>query len=357
MKAKRWNILVLGMSVFLLAVFALPTILIDPYFHFHPPFSVYLLNSERYQNDGIVKHFSYDALITGTSMTENFKTSQMNEIFGVNAVKVPFAGGSYKEIDENLQTAIEYNPDLKLVVRGLDTGSLDLEKDRMGYSEMPTFLYDKNPWNDVNYVLNKSILFQGTYPAFLLIKNQGDSTTFDDYFSWGEDMEYGKEAILKNYQRNDVRAKEYQMTEEDRTRIFANIEQNVLETVRKNPQITFYYFFTPYSILWWDSMNQNGRVKYEMEVQRMVIEQLLPFENLKLYSWFDEETLTGNLENYKDLVHYGPHINEKMLVWMREGNGELTWENYERYLAEIEKYYLNYDYDNLFEETGGTYGI
>lgn len=347
MEAKKWNIWVLGGCAALLILFALPTIVLDPYFHFHAPVSAYLLNNERYQNDGIVKHFSYDALITGTSMTENFKTSQMDELFEVNSIKAPFAGGSYKEIDENIQTAIKYNSDLKIVVRGLDTGSLDAEKDRMGYTDMPEFLYDNNPFNDVNYVLNKSIFFQGTYPMFLLMRNQGASTTFDEYFSWGADMAFGREAILNNYQREDGQ-ETYQMTEADRKRIRENIEQNVLAAVRANPQITFYYFLTPYSILWWDSVNQSGKVQYEIETQRIVIEQMLSCENLKLYAWFDKTELIENLNNYKDLVHYSPEINEKILLWMKEGEGRLSQENYEEYLAYIEKFYSNYDYDSLF---------
>lgn len=47
---------------------------IDPYFHYRKPNVdgyFYTLYNERSQNNGISKHFDYDALITGTSMTEN----------------------------------------------------------------------------------------------------------------------------------------------------------------------------------------------------------------------------------------------------------------------------------------------
>ena len=39
----------------------------DPYFHYHGPFSSfsYRLYEERYINDGISRHFNYDAIITG----------------------------------------------------------------------------------------------------------------------------------------------------------------------------------------------------------------------------------------------------------------------------------------------------
>lgn len=49
-------------------------------YHYHAPLEdfAYLLdrNNERYQNYGILSHFSYDTIITGTSLTENFKSSE-----------------------------------------------------------------------------------------------------------------------------------------------------------------------------------------------------------------------------------------------------------------------------------------
>ena len=107
---------------------------IDPYFHYHKPYTdsyYYDLNNQRSQNDGISKHFDYNALITGTSMTENFKTSELNEIFGVNSVKVSYSGGSYKEMNDNLVIALKNNSNLKMVVRGLDTGMFFDAPDRM----------------------------------------------------------------------------------------------------------------------------------------------------------------------------------------------------------------------------------
>ena len=57
----------------------------DPYFHFHKPFSFvrYRLYDERYTNDGISRHFDYNAMITGTSMAQNFKHIYMMIIHGM----------------------------------------------------------------------------------------------------------------------------------------------------------------------------------------------------------------------------------------------------------------------------------
>lgn len=64
--AKKWfrscMALLLAVIALLLAVFWV----FDPFFHFHKPFSFvsYRLYDERYGNDGISRHFDYDAVIT-----------------------------------------------------------------------------------------------------------------------------------------------------------------------------------------------------------------------------------------------------------------------------------------------------
>ena len=81
MKSQTWNKIVIMGTLAVLAVCAAATIYIDPFFHYHAPLQEYQypINEERYQNDGIVKHFEYDALITGSSMCENFKTTEFDE--------------------------------------------------------------------------------------------------------------------------------------------------------------------------------------------------------------------------------------------------------------------------------------
>ena len=129
--AKKFNILAIALTFLFISCMALVIIIIDPYFHYHAPISglVYKFLEERYQNNGIVRHFEYDAIITGTSMTQNFKTSEMDKLFGTNAIKVTYSGGEYKEINDNLVVALRSNQNIKLVLRGVDYNNLLHDKD------------------------------------------------------------------------------------------------------------------------------------------------------------------------------------------------------------------------------------
>ena len=106
MKVKIWLISWLIIVVSALSVLGFWVYKIDPFFHYHKPDLegyFYPLNNERSQNDGISKYFDYDALISGTSMTQNFRTTEADKIFGCNSIKVAYSGGSYKEINDNIE--------------------------------------------------------------------------------------------------------------------------------------------------------------------------------------------------------------------------------------------------------------
>ena len=160
MKASKWNTLVLGGTLGILLFVAVATIVIDPFLHYHKPLAglEYPLLDERYQNDGIARHFSYDALITGTSMTQNFKPSEFDQLWGTEAVKIAFSGASYREVNENICRALEYNDKIRYVLRSLDSSVLNQPADQNTYEGYPEYLFDSNPFNDVQYLLNKEVV-------------------------------------------------------------------------------------------------------------------------------------------------------------------------------------------------------
>lgn len=80
---KKWTTAIFAVILILLLLSMTMIVVIDPLFHYHAPLDglAYPLEDERYINDGILRHFDYDAVIAGSSMTENFKTSEANILY------------------------------------------------------------------------------------------------------------------------------------------------------------------------------------------------------------------------------------------------------------------------------------
>lgn len=349
---KKWSIAVLSSVFILLAGLGTVTAAVDPYFHYHAPLDSleYPINDERYQNDGIVKHFEYEAIITGSSMVQNFKTTEFNSLFHMTSIKVPFSGGSYKEINENLERAVEANSDIQLVIRGLDYNRLGDLKDDMRYPVefYPVYLYDNKLCNDVKYIFNKSVLLNNSYSVFEFTKRGGRTTDFDSYKNWNAAFTFGKDAVDAVYVRSEKSDITIEMTDEDYQNLQEHLRQNITQLVSDNPQIDFYLFFTPYSIYYWDSLNQSGMLNKQLELEKETIKALLPYKNLYLFSFFDEFDMICDLNNYKDIAHYGENVNSQILLWMHNKEHLLTEENYEEYCDKVYKFYTTFDYDTLF---------
>lgn len=324
--------------------------MVDPYFHYHAPDTeryFYILDNERSMNNGISRYFEYDALITGTSMVQNFMVSEMNELFGVNAVKVPFAGGTYKEINDNLSVALENNEDLRIVVRGLDMDMFSFMEDS---GELPTYLYDDNPVNDVQYLLNRDVVFNRVYQMYL---DRGEedfvpgTTSFDIYSNWQELQDFGINSVFPDGIEYAGADGAVYLTEDEKSVILENITQNVTLLADKYPDVEFYYFFTPYSIAWWMDLAAWGTIYRQIESEQYVIELMLEHENIHLYSFNNRTDITTDLNNYANPVHYGQWINSMILKWMHDGDYLLTKDNYLDYLAEELAFYSTFDYNSL----------
>ena len=201
--AKKWFRLFFILQCVVLFLIILLVVVVDPYFHYHKPIEgiSYRLYEERYVNDGISRHFDYNAIITGTSMTQNFKTSEFDELFGVTSVKEPFSGAGFEELANNLDRTLSYNEDCKTVLMCMDYNGLNREYDWKQYEDYPEYLYDNNLFNDTSYVLNKSILYRGCFNNLFMTLAGEESTSFDEYASWG--AAYGFEQIMKSYERRE----------------------------------------------------------------------------------------------------------------------------------------------------------
>lgn len=348
-KQKKWFLGTLTGSIAALLLILLAMVVLDPYFHYHGkiPGISYRLYNERYINSGIVKNFEYDAIITGTSMNQNFKTSQLDKLWGTNSIKSTFSGAGFREIKENLERAFESDNEIKYILWGIDYLGLFREADWQQYDDYPDYLYDNKLLNDVSYVWNKELIFQGMVNNLLMTLQGEESTTFDEYSSWEGGR--GWESISQTYWRSDeILPMEYEITDYEKKIVEENIQSNIVDLVKNHPETQFVLFYTPYSALYWEYHYRNGTLEKQLQYEKIATEMLLECENVHLFTFCQETEMTGNVNNFRDKEHYVAEINDLILQWITEGKGLVTKDNYEDIIAWEREYYMNYDYDILY---------
>lgn len=345
MEGKRWNSIVIAGTLAILAMLAGVTVLVDPFLHYHggQNFLAYPLKYERYQNDGIARHYEYDSIITGTSMCQNFKCSEFNELWGAAAIKITNSGASYHESCENIRRAFWHNANVKNVLCSLDGNRLNYPAYEDEYEEYPQYLYDNNPFNDVNYLLNKEVALK-TIAVLNYTRSGQKTTTMDEYGSWSQYKSFGKESVLASFNLIEEREEEWELTDEDIEQIQENVNQNFVKLAEQYPDTNFYLFFPPYSICYWEALVRTKQLNAQLEAQKMSVEMLLAADNVKVFDFSYRIDITENLNNYTDTLHYGEWINTEILQMMAEGEGLLTRDNLEEYYDVLREMYSTYDY-------------
>lgn len=353
-RANKWLIGTLIALALLLAAFAGVCVYIDPFCHYHAPLSGYDYSivaetvGSMYLNDGIIRHFDFDGVITGTSMTENFKPSEADELFGGKFIKVPLEAANYEEINTQIKRIYKHGKDPKYIIRSLDSSSLFWEKDKKNrdFSDAE-YLYNDNPFDDVKYLFNFDVFTKYTVNVLKArMQRDGSPLDLDIYCRW--DHPTGKDVVLASYTVNTADEKAV-FTQEDKVQVLENIRLNITDIAYKHPETTFICFFPPYSICSWEKLNAEKTLNRTIEAQRTAAEELLKCPNIKLFGFDDQYDIICDLENYRDESHYCAAINSELLKMMSDGIGQLTLGNYEDYFDKNERFYSDYDYSWLRE--------
>lgn len=346
----------IGLTALLLLFFALCTALVvyvDPFFHYHEPLPgfPYIVDNQLSQNPGMAASMKYDSCIIGSSMTVNFDTDDFNEFLGLDTKKLSYSG-AYPRDDYNIlsivfdkSTYARKNSDVKAVFLAMDVPTMTAATDTTKYP-LPLHLYDKNPFNDVKYVLNKDVLLQ--YIMRPLIQKKGSDLS-EIYFSWWTPEYYNIQWVMHNYEEPEKNPEPvtwdmvYPTTKE-------NLEVNILPFIEKNPDTKFYVFFPPYSILYWHNVQQENSYDATFEQYRYIAERLLEYDNVKLFYFQNMEEVT-DLNNYADYSHYKPEINRFMVECFSNGNFEIrSVDEMATALEKMKDIVENYDYDALFSK-------
>ena len=333
-----------------LVITALTVVICDPFFHYHKPIKgyPYALENERYQNDGIAKHFDYELMITGSSTTQVLLPSCASELWGCEAVRMSFAGGSLYETAGLVDTAVSSNKDLKVVIRGLDIGRLVQEKDTVDYEDIPEYLYDKNPFNDYRYLFNRDVMTSiGRSAAKLASGQKADS--FDDYENWNDSKVFGKEAVLTTFERLPLTDEKQVFTEEDRRIEDENLYENIIKTAKNNPDIEFIVFIPPVNVCYWDASLRSGGFDYTLDALSEAFLKRSEADNIKVYAFDDCTEITCNFDNYIDGLHFGEETGKYILESIHSDNHRITMDNKDEYLDRIRNIYSAYDYESIFK--------
>lgn len=321
---------------------------VDPFFQYHAPLSFfpYKVDNQVSQNPGMARQMEYDSVLLGSSMTASFDLSWFPELLDRNTIKLSYNGAFPKDEANIMDIIFEAKGDsVRSVYMAIDQSAFSADTETTKYP-IPEYLYDRNPFNNVQYIYNKDVLLN------YILKPLIDATERTDwnqlYKPWWTDPYYTKANVLMYYQPEEE-AEEAMPADAFLAGVAANLDVNICPFIEAHPETEFVFFYPPYSILYWNDVMRQKQLDAVIAELEYMTERLLAYENVRVFCFQDQEEIVCNLNNYADYTHYHADVCRYIVECFADGSCELTEENYREVFDGLAELAAGYDYEAIYD--------
>ncbi len=309
----------------------------DPFYVYHGPLGdeKTVLYNRDYQMPGTVRNFDYDTVILGSSVAENFDSNFINTQYNSETLKIIRASGSVADLLYYMEVAHKEN-DIKRVFWSLDIFAMTKDtQDTFSKDDELAYLHTKSIADDIPYLYNKDILMEEI--PLSVAYSVMDINTGGEAYNWASDKDFSAAGSMRAYDK----PKEI-VCDADYSAELELLDDNinlVVNEIQKHPDTEYIIIFPPYSMMWWDCGYANGVAPLYFAVLEETIPVLCEMENVKVYYFQDDREIVCNLDNYMDMLHFSPDINQFMLECIEKDERRVTADNAEDVLRNMRDTY------------------
>ena len=338
-----------GLIVLFLFLAAAIVVVFDPFYQYHEPWFGLnaVLNDRDNQVVGTIRTFDYDSVLLGSSVAENYDSSFLDASFDCTTLKVIRASGSTADLLYYLDKA-HRRQELKNVFWSMDIFALTASPQiTLTSKNTPHYLHTDTVLDDWPYLWNKEILCE-TIPQMLAFSRMGMNTQGQAY-NWARGKNFSAEGAMRAYDKPkeenvfyaaedsaDTSAEEVEdaFSMDEQQNLTENLSM-IEEELSMHPDTSYTIIFPPYSMMWWDCGYVNGVLETYFEVLEQTIPVLLTHNNAKVYFFVSDRDVICNLDNYMDMIHYSPDINQYMLEEIVQDGHRVSEANWEEVLTDM----------------------
>ena len=321
----RWCRQVLLWIAILLCLSAAIVYVVDPCIRYRRPrfYKPFYVDSEI-QLPGMIRNYDYNAILLGSSMSQNFRASDFKREMNLDLLKAACPGIGSKDYSLLFDILKEKGGQMpEVLFFNVDLFSYANEResvfpvDRRFFCKRPPNHEYKYYWNYT--VWNKYML--RFFKQSLLRKYK--NIDYDTMFS-RKDRYAGVDEVRRSLKRPKG-VFHFKMKKEE---VIANLENDVLRHMRSMPATRIEVFFPPYSVLFWGQVEREGKIDEYLAIKNEVQRLLFQLPNVRVHDFQTAESVILNFDNYKDTSHYRENINTWIVKKMASGEYVCTAENY-----------------------------
>ena len=297
----------------------------------------------RTYNAVIAKTMKYNAVILGSSLSQNFRCSELDKIQNVQSLKMPFESAHISELLFTLRYANQFQK-IDLVLFDLNF-SMFLRKDPA--VPIPERIYQLGRMETLQLLKFSTCYKSLVYLFKNYILGKRGSISRDELYSWDKMLPTGEQILAKRLFTIDP-GKDPQVifpiTEQTMANAQYNVRTYLLPLLEENQDKKIFLFFPPYMMLAYE----NFPLEDIISLKKYLAETILQYPNVRLYDFQTAIEITENPDNYKDKVHYGTSINSWMLEQTTKDEYLLTQNNLDSKINSFKELISSFDYQQLW---------
>lgn len=348
MDNKKWVKVVLGAASACLLLLMAINIIVDPFMQYHAPLrgmeSYYKYTQEyaMYWVIGRAKHTPADAAIVGSSLSNHISEDKLAEQSGLRVVALKKSAGRPNIYTMFLNESLKRN-DLQLIWYELNFPHLHMQYE----GDIPMYLYNSNPVDDVKYLLSKDVLKMSAYVLFSRLGHLGDdgkpAQAVFEVDRAQSTSKYNTLAVARSlYVRHDKVANKNSVIDYEK-KAKKDVEENIIPFLEKYPETKFVFIMPCISILNTYDQCREGTVDDYFAIYKDIMLRLLKYENVEIHMFTDMDGFVDNLDNYKDRVHYSPAGGDLIVDGLKSGEYRVIEENIDERLQHLKTIALAFE--------------
>lgn len=316
--SRKWIVSFFALVLALVLLVSATVFVIDPFFQFRVKDNSYKL-SAWFVSSGLIENYDYDTLIIGSSVTQNFNMDVFREELGAAPLHIGLSGIRPIEMKQMMQAAYDAGK--------ADTYYLCVDTSFFTEPEQPSrypqYLLKDDIFSRLRYFFSYEVWFR-YIPVnlglmvldllnFELPQKYEYSKSVDRLEDWSMNQSFGEEYVLDGYGKPSLDGMTAD-TDALYAEMISKIDTFLADFDYENGQHVF--FFPPYSALYWSELEYIDKIDSILLAKQYFIEKANEL-GAKVYD-FQAAEFTVELNNYSDIQHYSPEIND----WMTRQFGQ-----------------------------------
>ena len=299
---------------------------IDPYMYYHRGWGLKnVFSNSMARIPGVMRSFEFDTILFGSSMCQNFKCSEIDAALHAKSIKATTPGMTSDVFDQFFDTAWRYRGNkLTRCLLGVDIFCFAKKRENTNYSYL--YMGRSFPWEyfysvDTAEAIADVFITNISAPYNVISRHQLNE---DMMFSNKPRLKYNRE-LLEEDVRNWTTTPNLPFAP-----TVENFEKHLFVHVRNHPEMQFDLFFPPYSIYFWCLMREQGKLDEHLELRDVFAQMASEYPNVRIHDFQAEFDIVCSFDVYKDITHYSPDINSRIIKEIGEGKHVFDLEEFQR---------------------------